>query len=431
MAMKNVKELAQLVRRSAKKTAVSSLKERNDALEAMAVGLESNRKRIEEANKTDLELVKDDAEITNAVRARLGFHGGKFAGAVSGVRDLKRLGDPIGAVEIHRELADGLILKRKKVPLGVLGIIFEARPDAAVQIASLAVKSGNGVILKCGREAVNTCSAIVETLHSSLSSTVVPPSTIELLTSREETREMLTCSSEIDLIIPRGSNQFVQYVQKNTTIPVLGHADGICHIYIDAEADLNKALPICIDSKTQYPSACNSVETILIHKSLSGSFLPTLLKELEAHGVKVNGCEKVREGFPGLGVVSEWAVEYCDKEVSIKIVENQEEAMDHIVKYGSKHTDCIVTENRTNAEVFQSLIPSAGVFHNCSTRFADGFRYGFGAEVGVSTSNMPPRGPVGLEGITTHKYYLSSASVHTVGPFASGEMSFTHKDLPL
>eukprot|EP01064_Diplonema_japonicum_P016196 TRINITY_DN24200_c0_g1_i1.p1 TRINITY_DN24200_c0_g1~~TRINITY_DN24200_c0_g1_i1.p1 ORF type:complete len:427 (+),score=67.32 TRINITY_DN24200_c0_g1_i1:58-1338(+) len=426
--MKNVRSLAQLVRKSAKQTAVSSLEARNDALEAVARGLESDRAVIEEANKHDMDKAAGDSEVSNAMRGRLGFNGGKFEGSVAGVRDLKRLADPLGHVQIHRELSEGLVLKRKTVPLGVLGIIFEARPDAAVQIASLAVKSGNGVILKCGREAVETCTAIVSTLQRALAKTSIPPDAIALLTSREETHAMLGCSSEIDLIIPRGSNQFVQFVQQNTTIPVLGHADGICHIYIDENADLAKAHDICMDSKTQYPSACNSVETILVHENVEARFVAEFLEKCRLSGVAVNGCEKIA-GKYGVEPVSNWAVEYCDKEVSIKIVPSVDSAVDHIIEYGSKHTDCIVTEDLATAEAFQSVVPSAGVFHNCSTRFADGFRYGFGAEVGVSTSNMPPRGPVGLEGITTHKYYVSSSSCHVVAPFASGELAFTHKDL--
>ena len=429
----DVAKAAQSAARSGRVSAALSHTERNRALSNMAESLLARRSAIEEANAADVAAAKD-AGLARAMVGRLGFADAKFDAAVAGVRDLQRLPDPIGEVQVHRQLADGLVLKRVAVPLGVLGIIFEARPDAAVQIASLAVKSGNGVLLKCGREAVRTCTEIVGAMREGLEATQVPEESVVLLSSREQTAEMLTCSDHIDLIIPRGSNEFVQHVQRSTTIPVLGHADGICHVYVDASADLTKALKIAIDSKTQYPSACNSMETLLVHEAVAPAFLPAFFAAAAEKNVRVNGCERTKAAAAAaaaapVGDVATWAHEYCDLECSVRVVASGEEAVGHIVTYGSKHTDCVVAEDAAAAAAFQSQVPSAGVFHNCSTRFADGFRYGLGAEVGVSTSTMPPRGPVGLDGIVTYKYLLRSDDEHVVSDFASGAKSFSHKDI--
>ena len=421
--MSTVREIARLVRSSSRTVAGLSLAQRNEALRHVAEGLSRNKNRITEANKEDISRSSSDTDVSKAMLSRLTFQDGKIDQSVAGVKDLMRLADPIGATQIHRELSPGLELKRVSVPLGVLGIIFEARPDAAVQIAALSIKSGNGTILKCGREAVLTCTEIVQTIKGSLQETDCPADSISLLTTREQTTEMMKCNKDIDLIIPRGSNEFVQFVQKNTTIPVLGHADGICHVYIDKSADLSSALSIAIDSKTQYPSACNSMETLIVHADVAEEFLPKFESHCQAKGVKLNGCSATRRIISSAGEVESFAVEFCDLECNVIIVNNINEAIDHIEQFGSKHTDCIVTEDETTAQFFQSQVSSAGVFHNCSTRFADGFRYGFGAEVGVSTSSLPPRGPVGLDGITTYKYVVSGKNHIVDGA------TFTHKDL--
>eukprot|EP01060_Flectonema_neradi_P006603 TRINITY_DN1446_c4_g1_i1.p1 TRINITY_DN1446_c4_g1~~TRINITY_DN1446_c4_g1_i1.p1 ORF type:complete len:428 (+),score=89.92 TRINITY_DN1446_c4_g1_i1:52-1335(+) len=426
--MTSVREIARLVRNSSKTVAGLSLSQRNEALRHVADGLSKNKNGISEANKADIERSSTDHEVSKAMLSRLMFQDKKIDQAVAGVTDLIRLDDPIGASQIHRELSPGLELRRVSVPLGVLGIIFEARPDAAVQIAALSIKSGNGTILKCGKEAVLTCTEIVQTIKQSLGSSDCPSESIALLTTREQTGEMMKCNKDIDLIIPRGSNEFVQFVQKNTTIPVLGHADGICHVYVDREADLSKALSIAIDSKTQYPSACNSMETLIVHSDIAATFLPQFEAQCQASNVKINGCPATRQIIASAGEVDSFATEFCDLECNVVIVNDVKDAVSHIDMFGSKHTDCIVSENTTTAQYFQSQVASAGVFHNCSTRFADGFRYGFGAEVGVSTSSLPPRGPVGLDGITTYKYVISGNG-HIVSDFASGKSSFTHKDI--
>jgi glutamate-5-semialdehyde dehydrogenase len=355
----------------------------------------------------------------------------KLRDAIAGVRDVGKLDDPIGKVQIHREIDTGLILKRTTCPLGVLGIIFEARPEAAIQIVSLAIKSGNGVILKGGKEALGSCEAIVKAIKQGLSDTDVNPDAVQLLTTREEILELLQLDKYVDLIIPRGSNAFVKFVQDNTRIPVLGHADGICHLYVDQGADITKAINITVDSKIQYPAACNAIETLLVHSSIAGEFLPQVAAALEAKNVELRGDEGTLKILPNIVPATEidWQTEYSDLILAIKIVDSLNEAICHIENYGSRHTEAIITEDITAAESFQSLVNAAGVYHNCSTRFADGFRYGFGAEVGISTQQMPPRGPVGLEGLITYKYQMSGNG-HIVKTYTGvNAKSFSHRDL--
>jgi glutamate-5-semialdehyde dehydrogenase len=427
-------EAARKARESARKLSALSNEERSDALERMAAALENAKADIEKANKADCEkAATPEAKVAAPLQARLKFGGAKLRDTITGVRDLKKLTDPIGQVQLHKELSPGLTMKRVTVPLGVLGIIFEARPDAAIQIASLGVKSGNGVLLKCGREAVASCQAIVGAIKDGLSTSKVSPDVIALLTTREETAEMLKMKEYIDLIIPRGSNEFVQYVMNNTDIAVLGHADGICHTYVDKKADLSMALEIASDAKIQYPSACNAMETLLVHKDVAAAFFPKYAERCKKDGVEVRGCPATVKALQCRAIEKEadWATEYSDKIAACKVVNDVEEAIQHINRFGSRHTDVIVTEDAKVAAHFQSQVDAAGVYWNCSSRFADGFRYGFGAEVGISTSMMPPRGPVGLEGLVTYRYYLSSTSGHVVKDFA-GETpakKYTHKDL--
>jgi glutamate-5-semialdehyde dehydrogenase len=345
------------------------------------------------------------------------------------------LPDPIGAVQIHRELDTGLILQRVTCPLGVLGVIFESRPDAVMQIASLAIKSGNGVILKGGREAIRSCEALVNAICTGLSDAGIDTDAVQLLTTREETLALLRLDRYIDLIIPRGSNQFVRFIQSNTQIPVLGHADGLCHLYVDAAADVEKAVAIAIDAKTSYPSACNAIETLLVHRAIAPTFLPVLVPALQAHRVELRADRATIDLLPDAAALlqpateTDWVTEYCDLILSIKVVNSLNEAIDHINIYGSRHTEAIVTEDRAVAQAFIAQVDSAGVFHNCSTRFADGFRYGFGAEVGISTQKLPPRGPVGLEGLVTYKYQLTGDG-HVSSTYAGEQAKpFTHRDL--
>jgi glutamate-5-semialdehyde dehydrogenase len=422
--------IAQKTRKAASKLAILSTEAKNQALVAIAQALESARDEILQANIADCKAA--DAEgIPKPLYKRLQLDEHKLRDAIVGVQDVGKLADPIGKIQINRELDTGLILKRITCPLGVLGIIFEARPEAAIQIVSLAIKSGNGVILKCGKEAVRSCEAIVKAIKQGLSQTAVNPDAVQLLTTREETLELLKLDKYVDLIIPRGSNSFVRFVQENTRIPVLGHADGICHLYIDKAADLSKAVPITVDAKAQYPAVCNAIETLLIHQSIATDFLPKVAEALQERHVELRGDKRTLKILPNIVAATEtdWETEYSDFILSIKIVDSIEDAIAHINEYGSRHTDAIITEDSASIETFFGLVNSANIFHNCSTRFADGFRYGFGAEVGISTQQMPPRGPVGLEGLVTYKYQMTGDG-HIVATYTGANAkAFTHQDL--
>jgi glutamate-5-semialdehyde dehydrogenase len=427
-------DLARQTREAARHLATLSTEQRNLAIEAIATALEAASAEIVAANQADCEAALA-AGLANSLYGRLKLDATKLAAAIVGVRDVGRLPDPLGVRHIHRELDDGLVLQRVTCPLGVLGVIFEARPDAVMQIAALAIKSGNAVILKGGKEAVRSCETLIAAIHQGLSQVGLDPAVVRLLTTREETLELLSLDADVDLIIPRGSNAFVRFVQENTRIPVLGHADGICHLYVDRAADLVQAVAITIDAKTQYPSACNTIETLLVHEAIAPAFLAQVIPALQAEAVELRGDPPTRAAAGDLASAvqpateTDWATEYSDLILSIKLVASLNEAIAHINTYGSRHTEAIVTQDQQTAATFISQIDAAGVFHNCSTRFADGFRYGFGAEVGISTQKMPPRGPVGLEGLITYKYQLVGNG-HVVARYTGTEAkAFTHRDL--
>ncbi|MBC6471551.1 MAG: glutamate-5-semialdehyde dehydrogenase [Hormoscilla sp. GM102CHS1] len=429
VASRSLVEIAQLTRQAARQLAVLSTADKDMAIEAIALALESSAADIIAANVADCQAAAA-AGIPKPLYNRLKLDETKLKANIAGVRDVKRLADPVGVVQIHRELDRGLIMRRVTCPLGVLGIIFEARPEAAIQISSLAIKSGNGVILKGGKEATLSCEAIVKAISQGLAQTAVNPDAVQLLTTRSETMELLKLDAYVDLIIPRGSNSFVQFVQDNTRIPVLGHAEGICHVYVDKAAELQKAVAITVDAKTQYPAACNAMETLLVHQDMTPEFLPLAAQALQAEHVKLKGCDRTCNLLDiAAATAADWATEYSDSILSIKIVDSLAEAIDHINSYGSKHTDAIVTEDQAAATTFTNQVDAAGVFHNCSTRFSDGFRYGFGAEVGISTQQMPPRGPVGLEGLVTYKYQIAGDGHIAATYTGANAKPFTHKDL--
>ena len=426
----NLMAIAIKTRNAARQLAVLSSEARNEAVNAIASALENASREIITANEKD--CTESKGVISNALYARLKLGESKLKAAIAGVKDVAKLNDPVGHISLKRELDEGLILQRISCPLGVLGIIFEARPDALIQITSLAIKSGNGVILKGGKEAINSCTTLVKVIKEALATTEVNPDVVQLLTTREEIKALLDLDEYVDLIIPRGSNNFVRYVQENTRIPVLGHADGICHLFVDSEADLAKAVAITVDSKTQYPAACNAVETLLVQEQIASKFLSEVAKALQDKGVILKGDEATRKIIDCQAVQEEdWSTEYSDLILAIKIVKNVDDAIAHINNYGSKHTDAIITENQLTANKFLNQVDAAGVFHNCSTRFADGFRYGFGAEVGISTQKMPPRGPVGLEGLVTYKYQVVGNG-HIAATY-SGEnaKAFIHRDIDI
>nr|WP_275072569.1 glutamate-5-semialdehyde dehydrogenase [Petrachloros mirabilis] len=421
-------QVAKQTRQAAQGLALLTTEARQASLESMAQALEAAAPKILVANAQDCQRAQASG-LAQSLYARLKLDEQKLKAAIEGVRSVAALPDPLGQVQLHRELDEQLILKRVTCPLGVLGVIFEARPDAVVQIAALAVKSGNGVLLKGGQEAMESCRALVRAIQSGLASTEVSPEVVALLTSREETLALLKLDQDVNLIIPRGSNSFVRFVQENTRIPVLGHAEGICHLYIDEAADIPQAVAIAVDAKTQYPAACNAIETLLVHRAIAADFLPPLAVALQLHQVELRGdaatCEILEIAAAS---DSDWATEYSDLILSIKIVNSLASAIDHINTYGSGHTDAIVTESAEAAEVFMAQVDAAGVFHNCSTRFSDGFRYGFGAEVGISTQQMPPRGPVGLEGLVTYKYQLHGRGQVVASYTGAAAKSFTHRD---
>lgn len=418
--------------------AAMSVEKRNEALLKVAEVLLANKEAIFAENKKDLEAA-EKAGIAQATFKRLKFNEDKLNDVVKGIKQLVTLPDPLGKKTLERELDEGLLLNRVTVPIGVIGVIFEARPDALVQISSLCIKTGNCAILKGGKETTNSNRILFELIYKAIVEAGFPEGAMLLAETHSEIDELLECYGLVDLLIPRGSNQFVQYIMNNTKIPVMGHADGICHIYVDKAADFDKAIPIIVDAKTQYAAVCNAVETLLINRDIAKEFLPKLAAALKEAGVEVRGTKEVtgvlfESGKPGEDSLKYTEIdesefkEYLEFIVSAKLVADVDEAIEHINRFGSHHTDCIITEDETTADRFMQLVDSAGVYQNCSTRFADGFRYGFGAEVGISTSKLHARGPVGLEGLVTYKYKLVGQG-HIVKDYADGTKEFHFKDL--
>ena len=423
-----LKEKALKVRKAATKICQNSNDQRRDALNQMADSLVNYSDEILEANDYDFNNAKKKG-ISQSLLSRLKLSKDKLLHGIEGVRKVRDLSDPIGQVQINKKLASGLILQRKTVPIGVIGVIFESRPDAFIQISSLALRSGNAAILKGGSEASQTNEAIFNALRSGLNKSSLDGNALCLLTSRKDSLSMLHLDKEISLIIPRGSNELVKFIQSNTRIPVLGHADGICHLYIDYESDINLGIKVALDSKVQYPAACNAIETLLIHKDIAKEFLSKAIPIFDSQKIELRGDSKsISFGVKLSAESQDWSTEYLDLILSVKIVDDLNDAIEHIQTFGSKHTDGIITDNYKTASLFMNAVDSAGVFHNCSTRFADGFRYGFGAEVGISTQSLPPRGPVGLEGLVTYKYFLTGEG-HIVDDFSSGKEKFIHEDL--
>lgn len=399
------------------------------ALESIAEGLLRRKDEIFEANAGDMSAASESG-LEAPLLKRLLFDGSKLNDCVGGIRALISMPDPVGRTLRRTELSPGLILSRVSCPIGVIGVIFESRPDALVQISSLCVKSGNACVLKGGSEAARTNSALFKVITDSAHG-ILPDGWMGLVETRAGVDELLKRDDCVDLIIPRGSNAFVRHVMDNTRIPVMGHADGICHIYVDARANMEMAVDVCIDSKCQYPAACNAVETVLVHRDAAPKFLPQFKQALDARGAHMRGCPRTSEitACEPAGD-ADWDTEYLSPVVSVKIVDSIDEAVNHINKHGSHHTDAIVTDDDSAAEEFLSRVDSADVFRNCSTRFADGFRFGLGAEVGISTSKIHARGPVGIDGLLTYKWILRGSG-QTVAPFASGQESFTHREMPL
>ena len=411
-------QIAKNAKDASLKIAGANVEIKNNALNTIANAIETHKEEIFSANKQDLENAQslvNEGKLAISTFNRLKLDENKMRDMIQGVRDIANIDNPVGKILLKRELDKDLILEKVSCPIGVLGIIFEARPDVITQISALAIKSSNAVILKGGKESINTNKKIMEIMNNALAQVSgFPDNVIQQVFTHEDISQMLKCDEYINLIIPRGGNKLVQYIKENTKIPVLGHASGICHIFVDENANIDDAIRVVVDAKTQYPSACNAVETLLIHKDFAQK--DELLAALQLEEIKL-------EMNP-----ESWDIEYGDKILSVKFVDNIEQAIAHINKYGSGHTDSIITNNLNNAEKFMNEVDSAGVYHNASTRFADGFRYGFGAEVGISTNKTHARGPVGLEGLTIYKYKLHGNG-QIVDDYAKGLKQFHHRDI--
>ena len=427
----NVSEIAKNANASALVLAHLSTDLKNQALNRMADALEEHCDAILSANKKDMEFAKDEG-ISKVLIARLALNEEKVRGMAKGIRSVVALPDPVGRVKSVMEMDQDLMLEQVTCPIGVIGAIFESRPDAVPQISSLCFKSGNAVILKGGKEAQNSNKVIVKLLVEAISKVPgVPQSAVQMIETRADVVDMLKEEKYIHLIIPRGSNAFVKYIQENTRIPVLGHSEGVCHGYIDQFADLDMAIRLCLDAKLQYPAVCNAMETLLVHKNFAEKVLPDLMEKFREKQVELVGCVKTCKVTPEVSPAceSDWDLEYNDLKLSIKIVDGFSEAVKFINKHGSGHTDMIVTENRERAEQFLNEVSSANVMWNASTRFADGFKYGLGAEIGISTNRTHARGPVGLEGMVIYKYKLYGNGQIVADYSGDNAREFTHKPL--
>jgi len=420
--------LARHVKEASIKLAGAGAEHKNKALTQIAEDLKSRTEEIIEANREDLRRSEEE-NLAPPLLKRLKFDEAKIAEVVDGIYSLISLEDPVGKTLLSTEMDEGLELYRVTCPIGVIGVIFESRPDALVQISTLCLKSGNGVLLKGGSEARETNRILAEVIVKATGDAGIPANWLALLETRSDVNEMLKMDEYIDLVIPRGSNDFVRYIMSNSRIPVLGHADGICHCYVDEDADPGMALKIAMDSKTQYVAVCNALETLLVHEKIAPYFLPELKKAMDEKQVELLGCSITRSIIPAAPATEEdWKTEYLDYTLSVKVVSSLDDAIEHINRYGSGHTDSIVTRDKEKASRFMDYVDSGNVFWNCSTRFSDGYRYGFGAEVGISTSKLHARGPVGLEGLVIYKYKLVGNG-HIVGDYANRSKHFKHNKL--
>ncbi len=424
-----VQAMAQTAQKAARQLAAVSIEVRNAALLAIADGIFTHKQEIMEANALDVAQATEE-KLSAPLLSRLKVNDAKCQRMIEGLQALAQLPDPLGHVQYAKELTPGLDLYRVACPIGVIGVIFESRPDALVQISSLCLKSGNAVLLKGGKEALRTNQVLTKVIQEATEKAGVPAGWCDLLQSREDVNEMLGLHQWIDLIIPRGSNAFVEYIMRNSQIPVLGHAEGLCHVYVDENIDLDQAVKVAVDSKTQNLSVCNAAETMLVHRAVAKRFLPVVAEQLKAKGCELRGDASAQTLIDCLPAKEEdWQTEYLDSILSIKIVDSMEEAIEHINHYGSHHTDSILSSDAAKAERFMTLVDSADVFWNCSTRFSDGFLFGFGAEVGIATGKIHARGPMGMEGLCTYKYRLYGNG-QTLTELNGGDIALTHRDIP-
>jgi glutamate-5-semialdehyde dehydrogenase len=420
--------MSQDARRAGLLLSSSGIEQRNAALLAIAESIRAHFNGIFSANELDMQAAAEE-KLSAPLLSRLRFNEAKAQRVIDGLTALSQMPDPLGRVQYACELAEGLRLYRTSCPIGVIGVIFESRPDALVQISSLCLKSGNAVLLKGGREAARTNKALYDAIVEGTRSAGIPDGWCQLLQTREDVSAMLRQDDCIDLIIPRGSREFVRYIMDNSNIPVLGHADGVCHVYVDAKADLDMALKVTMDSKAYRFSVCNTAETLLVHRNCAKDFLPVAAVALKIKNVEIRGdettfnlieCKRATE--------KDWETEYLDAILSVKVVDSLDEAIGHINRYGSGHTDCIVSRDSEAVERFMALVDSADVFANCSTQLADGYMFGLGAEVGIATGKLHARGPMGLEGLCTYKYRLYGKG-HTLADINDGKTPLIHQKL--
>ena len=424
----NISQIAQKAKSASILLAAVKTDAKNAALARIANAMKQYSAMIVSANEEDLAAAEKN-KLSAPLLKRLKFDEGKIKEVCDGIESLIKLDDPVGKTLSATELDKGLELYKVSCPIGVIGIIFESRPDALVQISTLCLKSGNACLLKGGSEAAQTNQMLTEVIAHASEDAGMPEGWIQLLETRQDVAEMLKLNEFIDLVIPRGSNEFVRYIMNNTDIPVLGHAKGLCHVYVDGDADINMAVKITVDSKCQYVATCNASETLLVDKKIAKKFLPKIKTALGKKGIELRGCPETLAIIKIKPATEEdWSTEYLDKIISIKVVDGVDEAIEHINRYGSHHTDSIVTGNKANAAKFMDFVDSADVFWNCSTRFSDGFRYGLGAEVGISTNKIHARGPVGLEGLVIYKWKLIGKG-QIVADYSKGKKKFTHKKI--
>ncbi len=435
--MSDIDHICRAARTAALALAPLGEEARNRALAATAHAIEANAREILDANERDVSDARplvESGEMSAPLLRRLELSARKVAQIAEGVRAVAALPDPVGVARMATLLDEDLTLRRVTCPLGVVAAVFESRPDALVQIASLCLKSGNAAILKGGREAAHTNRCLADLVRRAASSAgEVPADALQLVEAREEVQALLARDDAVDLLIPRGSNEFVRYIKEHSSIPVLGHADGVCHLYVDESADEAMAVRIAVDAKTQYPAVCNAIETLLVHEARAQTCLPALAGALGAKGVSIRGCAATCAILPDAQAASEedWGTEYLDTVISVRVVESLGAAIDHVNRYGSRHTEAIVARDEAAARTFLARVDAASVMWNASTRLADGFRYGLGAEVGIATDKIHARGPVGLEGLVTYKYHLTGNG-HLVSDYeGEGARAFLHKPLPL
>ena len=432
--MSSLQDKARAAKAASFKMAFCITDQKNKALDAMADQIQKEGERILEANNKDLsnaQTLLKEGKYSESLVKRLRLDNEKLQSIVEMVKSVSALEEPIGKTQYAIELDRGMNLYRVTSPIGVIGVIFESRPDALPQIASLCLKSGNAVIMKGGSEARNSNQTLYSIIAEATVKAGLPDGWIQLIDSRSEVMELLKLHEYVDLIVPRGSNSFVKYIQDNTKIPVLGHSEGVCQIYVDEKADLREAVEICFDAKVQYPTVCNAVDALLIHRSVAEEFLPLLAERFEKSGVEIRGDDttcRILQTKAKRATKADWGYEFLDLIVAIRVVQDSEEAVGYINTHGSHHTDSIITEDAKAAVSFIERVDSASVMWNASTRFSDGYRYGLGAEVGISTGKIHARGPTGLEDLTIYKYHLIGSG-QVVKDYVEGTRKFTHHKL--